>query len=190
MIVAIQRLNEGVRATLMAHFLALPLKDRCLRFGASLAPRVIAAYVDRIDFDHDAVFGVHDERLALVGVAHVAFVDDLAEVGLSVLPAHRGRGVGGALFKRAAVHARNRCIPRLFMHFLSGNAPIMRIARRFRMSIVVRAGEADAHLELPPASLASIAGEFVTDASTLYERVLKALVAGWKHQRRGATPTV
>src|SRR5258708_37797677 len=83
---AIQRLNEGVRASLVAHFLALPMRDRSLRFGAALAPTVIAKYVDGIDFDRDAVLGLHDDRLALVGVAHVAFVDDLAEVGLSVLP--------------------------------------------------------------------------------------------------------
>ena len=29
---------------------------------------------------------VHDDRFALVGVAHVAFGDDLAEFALSVLP--------------------------------------------------------------------------------------------------------
>ena len=70
------------------------------------------------------------------------------------------------------------------MHFLWENAPIMRIAQRFRMAIVARAGEADAHLRLPPASLASIIGEFVTDTLALYDRALKALVAAWKHQRR------
>lgn len=184
MTVAVQRLDESVRATLVAHFLALPMKDRSLRFGASLPPRVIAAYVDGIDFDHDAVFGVQDDRLELVGVAHVAFEGDLAEVGLSVLPAHRGRGLGGALFKRVVAHARNRYIPRLFMHFLWENAPIMRIAQRFGMAIVARASEADAHLKLPPASLASIIGEFVTDALALCDRALKALVAASKHQRR------
>ena len=63
MSVAIHRLGDGARATVTAHFLALPMKDRRLRFGTSLAPRVIAAYVDRIDFDRDAVFGVHDDRL-------------------------------------------------------------------------------------------------------------------------------
>jgi GNAT superfamily N-acetyltransferase len=136
MTVAVQRLNEGVRAALVAHFLALPMKNRCLRFATLLAPRVIAAYVDGIDFGRDAVFGVHDEQSALVGVAHVAFEDDLAELGLSVLPAHRSRGVGGALFNRAVAHVRDRCIPRLFMHCLSGNAPIMRIEQRFGMDIV------------------------------------------------------
>ena len=148
MTVAIHRLGDGARATLTAHFLALPMKDRRLRFGTSLAPRVIAAYVDGIDFDRDAVLGLHDDRLALVGVAHVAFVDDLAEVGLSVLPAHRRRGVGGALFKHAVAHARRRCIPRLFMQFISGNAPIMRIARRFGMDIVAGRRDVYAYLRL------------------------------------------
>lgn len=62
MTVAVQRLNEGVRAALVAHFLALPMKNRCLRFATSLAPRVIAAYVNGIDFGRDAVFGVHDDQ--------------------------------------------------------------------------------------------------------------------------------
>ena len=151
---AIRRLNEAARATLMTHFLTLPERDRCLRFGASLAPQVIAAYVDGMDFTHDAVFGLHDDRLVLVGLAHLACKDDLAEVGLSVLPAHRGRGVGSALFRRAVAHARFRCIPRLIMQFLSSNVPIMRIARRFGMPIVTAAGESSAYLELPLASLA------------------------------------
>jgi GNAT superfamily N-acetyltransferase len=148
---AIQRLNEGVRASLAAHFFALPMRDRCLRFGAALAPEIIAAYVAGIDFGRDAVLGLHDDRLALAGVAHVAFVDDLAEVGLSVLPTHRGRGVGSALFKRAVAHARSRRIPRLFMQFLSANAPIMHIAQRFGMDIVARGRDVGAYLKLQPA---------------------------------------
>jgi GNAT superfamily N-acetyltransferase len=180
MTVAVQRLNDSARAALVAHFLALPTVDRRLRFGSSLSPEGIAAYIDKIDFDRDAVFVVHDDRLALIGVAHLAFGDDLAELGLSVLPAHRGHGIGGALFERASAHARNRFIPRLFMHCLKENAPIMRIAQRFGMDIVTDIGDADAHLELPAASPASITGEFITDKFALYDYALKAHVAGWK----------
>ena len=152
---AIERLNEGVRATLVAHFLGLSTNDRWLRFGTSPPPSVIAAYVARIDFGRDAVFGVQDSEQALVGVAHVAFEDDRAEVGLSVLPMHRGRGLGGALFERAVSHVRNRRVPQLIMHFLWGNAPIVRIARRFRMSIVGCAGDVAARLDLRPPPLGS-----------------------------------
>lgn len=157
MTVTVQRLNDSARVGHPAHFLALPAEDRRLRFGSLLSPDGIAAYVDKIDFDRDAVFAVHDDHLALAGVAHVAFGDDHAELGLSVLPAHRGHGVGSALFERASAHARNRFVPRLFMHCLKENVPIMRIARRFGMAIVADVGDADAdaHLELPPASLAT-----------------------------------
>jgi len=175
MTVAVQRLNEGVRAALVAHFLALPMKNRCLRFATSLAPRVIAAYVNGIDFGRDAVFGVYDDQSTLVGVAHLAFEDDLAELGLSVLPAHRARGVGGALLNRAVAHVRDRCIPRLFMHCLSGNAPIMRIEQGLGMDIVEGTGGADTHLKLPPTSPASIAveadepvGRFAATAATTH----------------------
>ena len=64
------------------------------------------------------------------------------------------------------------------MQFLSANAPIMRIARRFGMNIVIGAGGiADAHLKLPPASPAAIARETVTDIFAVCHRVLKASVA-------------
>lgn len=182
--VAARRLNADGRPALVAHFLSLPVKDRRLRFCGPVAPSVIANYVDAIDFARDAVFGVYDDRLVLVAAAHVAFEDKVAELGISVLPKHRRRGVGGALFERAVAHARNRSMRRFFMHCLAENEPVIRIARRFGMDIVTRAGEAHAHLELPPASLASIAGEFVTDAFARCGHALDALVAAWTVQTR------
>jgi GNAT superfamily N-acetyltransferase len=176
----VQRLDKRSRAALLAHFLALAPEDRRLRFGSSLSAGVVAQYVGRIDFERDAAFGVHDMSLALVGVAHVAFVDDHAELGLSVLPGHRRQGIGSALFERGAAHARNRSILRVYMHCLRENAAIVHIARKFDMRIVVEEGEADAHLELPPASPGSIAGELVTDRLALYDYALKSQVAAWE----------
>jgi GNAT superfamily N-acetyltransferase len=148
-----QRLNGDRRAAMVAHFLALPPKDRSLRFGMALAPSVIAAYADRIDFDRDVVFGAHDRERMLIGVAHVALGADRAEVALSVLPEHRCLGVATALFKRAVAHARIRRVPRLFMQCLWGNIPIIRIARRFGMRIVAGDGNAEANLQLRPVTV-------------------------------------
>ena len=145
---AVHRLAEGARAMLAAHFLALPTRDRSLRFGTPLGPTAISAYVDRIDFCRDAILGVYCDRLELGGVAHVAFGDDLAELGLSVLPAYRRRGMGSALFRRALAHACRRCVSGLAMYFLSENAPIMRIAQRFGMDVAARDDSAYAHLQL------------------------------------------
>jgi len=180
MFVAVTRLGEGARAALVAHFLALPADDRRLRFGSSLSPESIAGYAERIDFERDAMFGVYDDDLRLVGVAHLALGGDVAELGISVLPEHRRHGTGAALFDRGAAHARNRFISKLFMHCLSENLAIMHIARRSGMDIVVDAGDADAHLVLPPANPFSVTGEFLTDRLALYDYALKANVAVWK----------
>jgi RimJ/RimL family protein N-acetyltransferase len=175
-----QRLTETARTALAVHFLALSADDRRLRFGASISAERIEAYVASIDFGHDAVFGVFDDELALVGVAHVAFLDDAAELGISVLADHRGRGAGRALVARAAEHARNRFVPRLFMHCLSENAAMMHIARTSGMEIFIEAGDADAHLALSPASPASVTGEYLTDRLALFDYALKAHVATLK----------
>lgn len=154
---AIQRLDASARASLVAHYLALPLADRYLRFCTAAPPQVIAAYVDGIDFDRDAVLGSEGtmgddpSRRAPAGVAHIAFEDDLAEFGVSVLPAHRQQGLGVALLERAVGHARSRGMRRLWMQYLAHNAPIMRMARRFGMAIVAGGSHFYARLDLRPA---------------------------------------
>jgi GNAT superfamily N-acetyltransferase len=177
MSIPITRLNEASRPELLRHFLGLGPEDLRLRFGSALAPAGIEDYVNSIDFERDAAFGVHDEDLALAGVAHVAFTADMAELGVSVLPGHRGRGVGGALLARASEHARNRFVDRLYMHCLAENAAMMRLARRLEMTICVDAGEADAFLKLPPADPASVTGEFVQQRLALFDYALKAQAA-------------
>jgi GNAT superfamily N-acetyltransferase len=153
----VECLNDDVRASLVAHFLALPLKDRLLRFGSAVAPTLIAAYVDGIDFERDLVFGVRDDRLAPVGVGHLAIEGDLAELALSVLPANRRRGIGSELFKRAVSEARARCIPSICMNCLSGNTPVMRIAQRFGMDLITSEGDAAAYLKLQSLPATAIA---------------------------------
>jgi GNAT superfamily N-acetyltransferase len=172
--IRVQRLAEASRPALRQHFLSLGSEDVRLRFGVTIAPAAIVNYVDRIDFDADAVFGVHDDELALAGVAHVGFTEDLAELGVSVLAAHRGQGIGSALLARAADHVRNRFVTRLFMHCLAENETMLHIARKLGMQICVDMGEADAFLKLAPADPASVAGEFVEQRLALFDYALKA----------------
>jgi GNAT superfamily N-acetyltransferase len=172
--VPVQRLVEASRPALRRHFLSLDGEDVRLRFGVTIPPAAIDSYVDRIDFDTDAVFGVHDDELALAGVAHVGFTGDLAELGVSVLTPHRGHGIGSALLTRAADHVRNRFVTRLFMHCLAENATMLHIARKLGMKICIDTGEADAFLKLPPADPASLAGELVLQRMALFDYALKA----------------
>jgi RimJ/RimL family protein N-acetyltransferase len=178
--VPVQRLAETSRPQLLPHFLSLDPEDVRLRFGVPISGEAIARYVERIDFDTDAVFGVHDDELALAGIAHVGFTEDLAELGVSVLPAHRGRGVGTALLARAADHVRNRFVTRLFMHCLAENAAMLHVARKLGMTICVDSGEADAFLKLRPADPVSVTGEFVEQRLALFDYALKAQAMRFK----------
>ena len=171
-----KRLSAASRDALKRHFLALGDDDRRLRFGSAVGDAGIAAYVDRIDFDRDAVFGVFDDELGLKGVGHVAVGGDMAELGVSVLPAHRGQGIGTALFERAHTFARNSLLHDLFMHCLAENAAMMHIAKKSRMRIVAASGEVDAHLELPPSDPSSITGEMMLEQVALFDYALRAQV--------------
>jgi len=174
--IPVQRLRATAASQYCEHLLALPPEDVRLRFGLILTAEAIAKYVDRIDFDTDEVFGIHGDGLALVGAAHLAFDGEAAELGVSVLPGHRKRGVGAALVARAAEHARNRRVRQLFMHCLAENAAMIRIARINGMDVVIDTGDADAHVMLPPADPRSLQSELIADRLALYDFALKSQV--------------
>jgi GNAT superfamily N-acetyltransferase len=169
----IRELGRLERASLEPHFIALEGDDRRLRFGIALNDDAVRAYVARIDFERDAVFGVHDEALHVIGAAHVARTGNHAELGVSVLAGHRGRGVGGALLARAHMRARNWGVRALFMHCLAENGAMMHLARKQDMQIVVESGEADASLKLAPADASSHFGEVFAQRVALFDYALK-----------------
>ena len=169
-----RELGRQERPKLVVHLLALDAEDRRLRFGLPVSDETIREYVERIDFGRDVLFGVFDDELNLAGAAHLARAEAHAELGVSVLPAHRGRGIGGALLERAHTHARNWGIGTLFMHCLTENAAMMHLARKQGMRIAAASGEADAHLALPPASPASIAQAMLAERVGLFDYALKS----------------
>ena len=171
--ILVRELSRPERPALVPHFLALGAEDRRLRFGTPFNDGAVRAYVERIDFERDAVFGVFDDDLQVVGAAHVARGDGYAELGVSVLEGHRGRGIGGALLARAHMRARNWGLRTLFMHCLTENGAMMHLARKQQMDIVAEAGEADAWLELPPADASSHFGEVFAQRVALFDYALK-----------------
>jgi GNAT superfamily N-acetyltransferase len=180
-------LSAADRGALAAHLLALSSEDRRLRFGIMTSDATLRDYVARIDFDREAVFGFFADDLSLGGAAHVAIADGVAELGVSVLAAYRRRGIGSALFQRAAGFARNHFIRTLFMHCLTENAAMMHIARKSGMKIVTGGGEADAHLQLPPLDVGTIATEFFQERLALFDYNLKAQVLASLRLQRAFT---
>jgi GNAT superfamily N-acetyltransferase len=172
--VPVKRLSGADRPALVAHFVQLDDEDRRLRFGSARRDESLREYVESLDFDRDAVFGVFDDDLALAGVAHVAISPDSAELGVSVLPAARQRGIGTALFERANLFARTHYIRTMFTHCLTENRSMMHLARKAGMVIVTEAGEADARLELRPGGMTTIAREMMADRVALLDYAMKA----------------
>ena len=179
----IRELGSSERTGFFEHLVALETEDRYLRFGTPLSDTAIALYVERIDFSTDTVFGVFDDRLKLAAAGHFSPMPKAtgadgsrvrsAEFGLSVARDARGRGLGTALFLRASSHARNLGITSLFMHCLSENRAMIRIARKAGMQIQQTHGETDAYLALEPGTMATAIEEGVQRQIALFDFAVK-----------------
>jgi RimJ/RimL family protein N-acetyltransferase len=186
--VPVRALTKSDRALLLEHLLDLGPDDRYLRFGNPLSDQIIRQYVASINFDSDLVLGVYNDGLTLDAAGHFAPLPEKedatapksAEFGLSVAANARGRGLGTALFVRAATHARNSGINLLYMHCLTQNQAMMRIARRAGMHISASFGEANAHLTLPPADSASRVAEAMHQQIGLFDYALKKQLSSWR----------
>jgi GNAT superfamily N-acetyltransferase len=164
-----------------AHLLALGSHDRYLRFGYAASDEQIQRYVDGLNFERDEIFGIHNRKLELIAMAHLAFSTDAehqscAEFGVSVLAQARGRGFGGRLFERAEMHARNQGVDMMFIHALSENTAMLNIARKAGARIQRDGSESEAHLKLLPANLDSRMTEMVDEqiAQTDYRLKVQA----------------
>ncbi len=156
-IVPIREIGVRYRARIARHLLELDEHDRYLRFGYAATDEQIRKYVDGLNFERDQVFGIFNRRLAMIAMAHLAYPGDLAqagfaEFGVSVAKHARGRGYGKLLFERAAIHAVNHGVDTLYIHALSENTAMLKIARHAG-AVIERAGsESEAYLRLPEAT--------------------------------------
>lgn len=196
-VAVIRRLGARHRGRIARHLQALDERDRYLRFGYVATDTQIQAYVDGLDFERDAIFGIYNRRLELVAMAHLAYsvdknFDACAEFGVSVLPLVRGHGYGTKLFARAMRHARNEGVHLMFIHALSENAAMINIARKAGATVEHDGSEARAYLRLPPATFDSRVSELVEEqlAQTDYRLKVQAkqfwdFIAGLQEVRRG-----
>jgi GNAT superfamily N-acetyltransferase len=179
--VPVRSLGPRHRERIAAHLLALDPADRYLRFGTPAPDPQICKYVDMLDFEHDEVFGIFNRRLELVAMAHLAHPADrveagkppMSEFGVSVLRSARGRGFGKRLFEHAILHARNRGVRLLFIHALSENAVMLKIARNAGATLRRDGAESDAWLELPEDSIVSQVGQLVEEQAAELDYQLK-----------------
>jgi RimJ/RimL family protein N-acetyltransferase len=167
-LVPIRSLGPRHRDRIENHLLALDESDRYLRFGYAASNEQISRYAEGLNFERDDIYGIFNRKLALIAMAHLAVSDDpaqahTAEFGVSVLKAARGRGFGARMFDRAVMHARNEGRDTLFIHALSENTAMLKIARNAGATVERSGSESDAYLKLPEATLATRLTEMVED---------------------------
>jgi GNAT superfamily N-acetyltransferase len=153
---------------ILKHLLALSEHDRYLRFGYTATDAHIQRYVDNLNFDRDEIYGIFNSELEIIAMAHLALMQEAgrqssSEFGVSVSAHARGRGYGARLFERAVIHARNEKVYQMYIHALSENAPMIRIARKGGARIERDGSETEAYLSLPKRNLDSRMTEFVAD---------------------------
>jgi hypothetical protein len=92
---------------------------------------------------------------------------------VSVLARARGRGYGARLFDRAVLHARNRGCQRLFIHALSENSTMLKIATNAGATVERDGPDSEAWLKLPPDDLLSRMDELVETHAAEFNYQLK-----------------
>ena len=178
-IVPIRSLGPSHRNRIAFHLRALDADDRYLRFGYAATDEQIERYVAGLIFERDDIFGIYNRKLELIAMAHLAFSEQAehsscAEFGVSVLKKARGRGYGSRLFERAVIHARNEGVDLMFIHALTENTAMLRIASNAGASLERAGSETDAFLRLPPATLDTRMSELVEEQVALTDYRLKA----------------
>jgi len=177
--IPVRILSVKHRPKISAHLKSLDPHDRYLRFGYPATDEQIDLYVEKLNFGRDDIYGVFNRRLEIVAMAHLAFSVDpqwttCAEFGVSVDQKMRGRGLGARLFERAVVHARNEGVALLFIHALSENTPMLKIARKAGARVERDGSESDAYLTLPVANIDSQVDEIIEEGMADLDFQIKA----------------
>jgi len=179
LMVPIRSLGVNHRGRIAQHLKALNAHDRYFRFGFPANDDQIQHYVDHLDFERDEIFGIYNRHLQLIAMAHLAYSnsdhkDASAEFGVSVLEHVRGRGYGARLFDRAMMHARNEGVRSMYVHVLSENATMLKIARNAGAKVERDGSESEGRLILPPATLDPRVTELVEEQMAQANYQIKA----------------
>jgi len=152
-------------------------EDRELRFGYAASDENISEYIKRKSPEKTLNMGLLDGEGNVVALVEVYFdksVDDFendyAEIGLSVDPSQRGKGVGSLLFEYAVTFARNRGAKILRSQCLMRNTWMRRIAQSHNMTLDSSYGESIGEMLLAPPNPESFMRELSADGKSFPNR--------------------
>ncbi len=175
-----RKLWAADNAALRAHMLRLDQESRRMRFGTPVTDYFIEQYADNALGSHSIAHGYFVDGV-LRGVAELrgfrGVAGGEAEAAFSVEKDFQNRGIGTELFSRTVLAAQNRGIYKLFVNFLSQNARMQAIAKKFDAVVTYDSDGGHAQIEAPRANAFSIWKEALTDGTDLADSMMQ------KHSR-------
>lgn len=163
-------------AALKTHLLRLDQESRRMRFGTPVSDYFIAQYAENALGNHSIAHGYFVDGV-LRGVAELrgfrGVAGGEAEAAFSVEEDFQNRGIGTELFSRTVLAARNRGISKLFVNFLSQNARMQAIAKKFDAVVTYDSDGGHAQIEAPRANALSIWKEAVTDSQDIADSMMQ-----------------
>lgn len=174
--ISFRKLWASDTAALKAHLLRLDPESRRMRFGTPVSDFFIDQYAQNALGSHSIAHGYFVDGV-LRGVAELrgfrGVAGGEAEAAFSVEKDFQNRGIGTELFGRTVLAARNRGISKLFVNFLSQNARMQAIARKFDAVVTYDSDGGHAQIEAPRANALSIWKEALTDGQDIANSVMQ-----------------
>jgi GNAT superfamily N-acetyltransferase len=174
--ISFRKLWAADTAALKAHLLRLDQESRRMRFGTPVTDFFIEQYAENALGSHSIAHGYFMDGV-LRGVAELRGFRGVsggeAEAAFSVEIGYQNKGIGTELFSRTVLAARNRGISKLFVNFLSQNARMQAIAKKFDAVVTYDSDGGHAEIEAPRANALSIWKEALTDGQDLADSVMQ-----------------
>jgi GNAT superfamily N-acetyltransferase len=175
-LISFRKLWVSDTAALKAHLLRLDPESRRMRFGTPVTDYFIDHYAQHALGSHSISHGYFVDGV-LRGVAELrgfrGVVGGEAEAAFSVEKDFQNKGIGTELFGRTVLAARNRGISKLFVNFLSQNARMQAIAKKFDAVLTFDSDGVQGKIDAPRANALSVWKEALTDGQDIANSVLQ-----------------
>lgn len=157
------------------HFLRMGKEDLRLRFGYQITDDYIIKYINDTWYsEDDQWFAVFESPEKVIATVHVSKYNNEAEMGCTVEEEYRNMGLGNALFRRGATWANRFGIRKIYMHCLSENEAIQKIAKKNSMSVVtIGQGEKEAKVTLPFIDFTAPYRDAAYDRMAIYDTIIR-----------------
>lgn len=174
--ISFRKLWAADTAALKSHLMRLDAESRRMRFGTPVSDYFIDQYAENALGNHSIAHGYFVDGV-LRGVAELrgfrGVAGGEAEAAFSVEISFQNKGIGTELFSRTVLAARNRGISKLFVNFLSQNARMQAIAKKFDAVVTYDSDGGHAEIEAPRANALSIWKEALTDGQDLADSMIQ-----------------